>query len=105
MGKHYLNALFEPRSVAVFGASDRAGAVGTLVFRNMIEDGFQGDVYPLNPKHGEVQGRKAYPDLDSLDKPVDLAVITTPAATCWGHLVRIQCTSVPWAAQRRRSWP
>jgi acetyltransferase len=84
MGKHYLSTLFEPQSVAVFGASDRAGSVGTLVFRNMIEDGFQGDVYPINPKHGEVQGRKAYPNLDSLGKPVDLAVITTPAATVPG---------------------
>ncbi|MGR0482642.1 MAG: hypothetical protein ACTFAL_14900 [Candidatus Electronema sp. V4] len=44
MGKHYLNKLFEPRSVAVFGASDREGAVGNLVFRNMIEGGFKGEV-------------------------------------------------------------
>lgn len=84
MGKHYLNTLFEPRSVAVFGASDRAGAVGTLVFKNLIRDGFKGDVYPINLKHGEVQGHKAYPDLDRLGKPVDLAVVTTPAATVPG---------------------
>jgi acetyltransferase len=81
MGKHYLNKLFEPRSVAVFGASDREGAVGNLVFKNMIEGGFKGEVFPVNPKHEEVQGRKAYPDLKSLGQPVDLAVITTPAAT------------------------
>ena len=84
MGKHYLNKLFEPRSVAVFGASDRDGAVGSLVFRNMIQDGFTGNVYPINPKHAEVQGHQAYPDLDSLGKPVDLAVITTPASTVPG---------------------
>ena len=81
MGKHYLNKLFEPRSVAVFGASDREGAVGNLVFKNMIEGGFAGEVFPINPKHEEVQGRKAYPDLKSIGQPVDLAVITTPAAT------------------------
>jgi acetyltransferase len=81
MGKHYLNKLFEPRSVAVFGASDREGAVGNLVFRNMIEGGFKGEVFPINPKHEEVQGHKAYPDLKSIGQPVDLAVITTPAAT------------------------
>ena len=81
MGKHYLNKLFEPKSVAVFGASNRAGSVGNLVFKNMIEGGFEGKVYPINPKHAKVQGHKAYADLNSIGTPVDLAVITTPAAT------------------------
>ena len=58
MGKHYLNKLFEPASVAVFGASDRQGSVGNLVFRNMIESGFKGDVFPINPKHSKIQGYK-----------------------------------------------
>ena len=84
MGKHYLNKLFEPGSVAVFGASDRKGAVGNLVFRNMIVSGFRGEVFPINPKHSKVQGHRAYPDLNSVGKPVDLAVITTPAATVPG---------------------
>lgn len=43
-----------------------------------------GDVFPINPKHGEVQGHKAYPDLKSIGKPVELAVITTPAVTVPG---------------------
>ncbi len=84
MGKHYLNELLEPRSVAVFGASDRRGAVGNLVYRNMIEGNFKGEVYPVNPKHDKVQGHQAYPDIKSIGKPVDLAVITTPAATVPG---------------------
>ncbi len=84
MGKHYLSKLFEPKSVAVFGASDREGAVGNLVFRNMIEGGFKGDVFPINLKHSMVQAHKAYPDLNSIGKPVDLAVITTPAVTVPG---------------------
>ncbi len=84
MGKHYLNKLFEPDSVAVFGASDRQGAVGNLVFRNMIEGGFKGDVFPVNPKHNKIQGHKAYPDLKSIGRRVDLAVITTPAVTVPG---------------------
>jgi acetyltransferase len=84
MGKHYLNKLFEPRSVAVFGASDRECAVGHLVFKNMIEGGFKGEVFPINPKREEVQGRKAYPDLKSIGQPIDLAVITTPAGTVPG---------------------
>ncbi|MGB5409770.1 MAG: GNAT family N-acetyltransferase [Thiogranum sp.] len=84
MDKHYLNKLFEPKSVAVFGASDREGSVGALVFKNMIEGDFTGKVYPINPKHDKVQGHKAYPDLNSIGKPVDLAVITTPATTVAG---------------------
>jgi acetyltransferase len=84
MGKHFLNNLFEPESVAIFGASDRQGAVGNLVFRNMIEGGFKGDVFPINLKHSTVQNHKAYPDLNSVGKPVDLAVITTPATTVPG---------------------
>jgi len=84
MGKHYLNTLFEPKSVAVFGASDRSGSVGNLVFRNMIEGDFRGEVYPINPKHDKVQGHKAYADLNSIGRPIDLAVITTPAATIPG---------------------
>ncbi|MGB5535442.1 MAG: CoA-binding protein, partial [Thiogranum sp.] len=84
MDKHYLNKLFEPKSVAVFGASDREGSVGALVFKHIIEGGFTGKVYPINPKHDKVQGHKAYPDLNSIGKPVDLAVITTPATTVAG---------------------
>ena len=84
MGKHYLNKLFEPGSIAVFGASDRQGSVGNLVLRNIIEAGFAGNVFPVNPNHGKVQGRKAYPDLNSIGRPVDLAVITTPSATVPG---------------------
>ncbi len=83
MGKHYLNRLFEPQSVAVFGASEREDAVGTLVFRNML-DGFRGELYPINPKHPKIQGHKAYPDLEHLGRTVDLAVITTPAASVPG---------------------
>ena len=81
MGQHYLKRLFEPTSVAIFGASDRPCAVGTLVFSNLREGGFKGSVYPINPKHETVQGQKAYKDLAELNRPVDLAVIATPAST------------------------
>ncbi len=84
MAKHYLTKMFEPSSVAVFGASERPDAVGALVFKNMLESGFKGEVYPINPQRETVQGQKAYPSLAALNKPVDLAVITTPAATVPG---------------------
>lgn len=81
MGQHYLKKLFEPKSVAIFGASERPDAVGMLVFKNMIEGGFKGEVFPINPKREQIQGHRAYPSLEALGYPVDLAVITTPAHT------------------------
>jgi acetyltransferase len=50
MGKHYLSALFSPKSVAVFGASDRPDSVGQIVFQNMLQSGYQGALYPINAK-------------------------------------------------------
>ncbi len=95
MGLHYLNRLFSPRSVAVFGASEKSQAVGTLVFRNLRQGGFKGEVYPINPAHKRIQGETAWGDLAALGKPVDLAVIATPARTvpdimvqCGEHGVR-----------------
>jgi len=73
--------LFSPKSVAVIGASDRAGAVGEIVFRNMLESGFKGALYPINPAHPEVQGRRAYASIEEIGAPVELAVICTKAET------------------------
>jgi acetyltransferase len=81
MGKHYLSPLFAPKSVAVFGASDRADSVGQVVFRNMLESGFRGLLYPVNSKHAEVQGKRAYASISDIAEPVELAVISTPAQT------------------------
>jgi acetyltransferase len=78
MGQHYLKPLFAPESVAIFGASDRVDAVGQIVFSNMLKSGYQGGLYPINPKREEVQGRKAYTSLLQIGEPVELAVIATP---------------------------
>src|SRR5512145_3324455 len=75
MGKHYLNTLFAPKSVAVFGASERQDAVGQILFQNMLESGFQGELYPINPKSPEIQGKRAYASLAEIGNPVELAVI------------------------------
>lgn len=84
MSHHYLNQLFSPQSIAVFGASHRENAVGTLVFHNLLNAGFKGELYPINPKHAEIQGKQAWPNLTELNKPVDLAVVATPAQTVPG---------------------
>ncbi|OQW38477.1 MAG: GNAT family N-acetyltransferase [Proteobacteria bacterium SG_bin4] len=95
MNKHYLHAMFHPQSVAVIGASNRENSVGGVVFRNMLDNGFQGKLYAVNPNHDEIQGQRAYASIEQIDKPVDLAVIITRAAlvpdiieSCGKHGVR-----------------
>ncbi len=81
MGQHYLSTLFSPKSVAVIGASERPDSVGNVVFRNMLEGGYQGELYAINPTHDEILGQRAYASLEDIGKPVELAVIATKAET------------------------
>jgi hypothetical protein len=76
-----LAAVFEPRRVALVGASDRPGSVGRLLWDNLA--GFPGEVLPVCPA-ATVAGRPAYADLRDVPGEVDLAVIATPAATVPG---------------------
>ncbi len=75
-----LEPLLRPRSVAVIGASRRRDAIGGAILHNLLEMGFQGPVYPVNPSATFVQSVQAYPDVCSIPGPVDLAVIVVPAA-------------------------
>ena len=79
MGPHFLNHLFAPQSIAVIGASERPNTVGTVVFRNLLGDGFKGELYPVNPKHDEVQNKKSFSQIGDISHKVDLAIIATPA--------------------------
>ena len=78
MGQHYLKPLFAPKSVAVFGASDQADSVGKIVFHNMLQSGYQGALYPINPNHDKIQGHKAFASIALIPEPIDLAIIATP---------------------------
>ncbi len=81
MSQHHLKPLFAPKSVAIFGASDKPDSIGQIVMHNMRQSGFKGGLYPINPKHQSVQGAPAFANLGQLKQSVDLAVIATPAAT------------------------
>lgn len=81
MGQHYLKSLFSPESVAIFGASDRIDSVGQIVLSNMLKSGYKGALFPINPKHDEIQGHKVYASLFQVSEIVELAVIATPAQT------------------------
>src|SRR5215475_12947402 len=76
-----LAAVFEPRRVALVGASDRPGSVGRLLWDNLAD--FPGEVLPVSPA-AAVGGKTAYADLRDVPGEVDLAVIATPAATVPG---------------------
>jgi acetyltransferase len=76
-----LDALFAPRSVAVIGATEKAGSVGRTVLWNLISNPFGGTVFPVNPNRPNVLGIKAYPTIAEVPETVDLAVIVTPAST------------------------
>jgi acetyltransferase len=73
-----------PRSLAVIGASPRAGSVGNIVTNNIFRAGFEGEVWPVNPKHREVLERRCYRSAAELPEAPDLAVIVTPPATVSG---------------------
>jgi acyl-CoA synthetase (NDP forming) len=75
-----LRKLLAPRSVAVIGASRRRGTVGGELFHNLLAAGFTGPVYPVNPKAASVQSVGAYPTVEDVPGPVDLAVLAIPAA-------------------------
>ncbi|HEY0489202.1 MAG TPA: acetate--CoA ligase family protein, partial [Telluria sp.] len=84
MSVRNLEYLFAPRSVAIIGASPRPHSVGATVLRNVVEGGFKGPVYPVNPKYDGLEGLRCYPDVAALPEAPGLAIICTPAATVPG---------------------
>jgi acetyl coenzyme A synthetase (ADP forming)-like protein len=74
-----LKPIFYPRSIAVVGASRTPGKMGHEILRNIIEHGFKGEIYPVNPEADSILGFKTYPNLRMVHKPIDLALIVVPA--------------------------
>ena len=74
-----LEAIFRPRSVAVIGASRRPGSIGAAIFKNLLEHGFAGPIYPVNPSAPVVQSVMAWPSVGDIPGEVDLALIAVPA--------------------------
>ena len=73
-----LDAILRPRSIAVVGASRQLGSIGHEIVSNLLQHGFTGPVYPVNPRAGSVRSIKAYPSVASIPDPIDLAVIAVP---------------------------
>ena len=75
-----LKLFFEPRAVAVIGASRQRGTIGGEIFHNLLSYGFNGPVYPVNPTATSIENIKSYPSVEEIPGPIDLAVIVVPAA-------------------------
>ena len=72
-------SIMKPKSVAVIGASTRAHTIGSDLMKRLVEYGFKGSIYPVNPKGGEMLGLKVIPTVDELPDGVDLAVVIVNA--------------------------
>lgn len=82
--RHSLESFFSARSIAVVGASEQPGSVGTVLLQNLRESGYQGRILPVNPKYRRLGGRRCYARVTEIGQHVDLAVIATPAPTVPG---------------------
>ncbi|MBE3034411.1 MAG: GNAT family N-acetyltransferase [Actinobacteria bacterium] len=79
MSTRNLDKLFDPRSIAVIGASNKKGSVGYILLRNLIGAEYDGIVYPVNVSEQSVQGIQAYASISQVPRKIDLAVIAVPA--------------------------
>ena len=79
MSTRNLDKLFDPKSIAVIGASNKKGSVGYILLRNLIGAEYDGIVYPVNVSAQSVQGIQAYPSISQVPRKIDLAVIAVPA--------------------------
>jgi acyl-CoA synthetase (NDP forming) len=88
MNERKLDFFFKPRSIAVVGASDVPGKLSTIIMDSLVDSGFKGSIYPVNPKHQSVRSLKCYPSIEEIEDGVDLAVFAVPAPLTPGLLKR-----------------
>ncbi|WP_327633103.1 acetate--CoA ligase family protein [Kribbella sp. NBC_00482] len=81
-----MTRIMKPRAVAVIGASNEDGKIGNSVMKNLVNGGYAGDIYPINPRGGEVLGLKAFPSILDVPGDVDVAVFAVPAKFVGGAL-------------------
>ncbi len=92
-----LDVFFEPKRIAVVGASEKPGSVGRSVFWNLESSGYKGRVHPINPRRATVLGVPAFSTIAEAPSGIDLAVIATPAATVPGVLQECAASGVKGA--------
>ncbi len=73
------HSLFNPQSIAIIGASTTPGSVGNDICKNLVHQGFEGKIYPINPHAQELYGLKCYPSVSAVEGQIDMAVVAVPA--------------------------
>ncbi len=89
--------LLNPRAVAVVGASADLDRIGSQPVRFLTEYGFAGQVYPVNPKYTELAGNRCYPDLASVPKPCDVAIVAVAARHVAATITQCGAATIPFA--------
>jgi acetyl coenzyme A synthetase (ADP forming)-like protein len=92
-----MNRIMRPDAVAVIGASSEDGKIGNSVMKNLVNGGYAGKIYPINPKADEILGYKAYPSVKDIPGPVDVAVFAIPAKFVAAALVECGEKEIPGA--------
>lgn len=93
-----MKELLSPNSVAIIGASNDETKLGGMLVKNMLNAGFKGKLYPINPKGGEIMGLKAYPSVTDVGEPIDLAVVAVKAALVEGEVRKMKEAGIKYAA-------
>lgn len=92
-----MNKVMRPRAVAVIGASNEQGKIGNSVMRNLIDGGYNGDIYPIHPKASDILGYKAYKSVKDVPGEIDTAVFAIPARLVAGALTECGEKGIPGA--------
>ncbi len=92
-----MNRMMRPRAVAVIGASAEDGKIGNSVMKNLINGGYQGEIFPIHPKADEILGRKAYRSVKDVPGEIDVAVFAIPAKFVAGALTECGEKQIPGA--------
>ena len=92
-----MDRIMNPRAVAVIGASEGEGKIGNSVMKNIINGGYAGELYPINPKADQILGKKAYKSVIDVPGEIDVAVFAVPARFCAGAMEEVGQKGIPGA--------
>jgi len=92
-----MRRIMNPKSVAVIGASSEDGKIGNSVMKNLINGGFQGEIYPIHPKATDILGRRVFPNVLDVPGPIDVAVFAIPAKFCAAAMEQVGKKKIPGA--------
>jgi acetyl coenzyme A synthetase (ADP forming)-like protein len=92
-----MRRVMDPKAVAVVGASAEEGKIGNSVMKNLVNGGYRGEIYPVNPKVDEITGRKAYRSVAEIPGQVDVAIFAIPARLVPGALEEVGRKGIPAA--------